>query len=361
MKKIMFLMDHFKNPYAGTEGQVFALIQGLNKRNIATELAVFKTSGYIDDGKFPCKIKKLNILKMFSLISICKMFLFAVYCRRNKYKLVHIYFNDTSVLAPIILWCLGLKVIISRRDMGYWYNLKLLRILRWNAKFLQGCICNCNAVKSITVANEGIPSDKVHVVYNGIPVSKIPGINDELVENQIGLVANIRTIKRIEDFIKALSLVKIKIPTASGVIVGGGDSTKLKLLAREYGVDELVSFVGAQENVSHYISKFHIAVLCSESEGLSNGIMEYMVHKKPVICSAVGGNPELITDDEEGFVYPVGDVEKLASLIIKTLQNKELSKKMGESGRNKILDKFTIDNMVDSTIKVYKKLLKEIN
>lgn len=359
MNKVMFLMDHFKDPYAGTEGQVFALIQGLNKRNIETELAVFKTSDYIDDGKFPCKIKKLNIFKMFSVNSIFKIFLFALYCRRNKYKLVHIYFNDASILAPFILWSLGIKVITSRRDMGYWYNLKLLRILRWNAKFLQGCICNCNAVKNITVDNEGIPSDKVHVVYNGMPASKIPENNDELIENQIGLVANIRTIKRIEDFIKALSLVKIEMPTASGVIVGGGDSTKLKQLAKEYGVDEYVYFVGAQENVSHYISKFHIAILCSESEGLSNGIMEYMIHKKPVICSAVGGNPELITDDEQGYLYPVGNVEQLSSLIIKILKNKELSKKMGESGRNKILAEFTIDNMIDSTIKIYKKLLKE--
>ena len=108
MKKVLFLMDCFKNPFAGTEGQLYALVKGLNKANISTELAVFQNNKYIDSGSFPCKVNVLNITKMLHVMTIVKLVKLALYCRFKKFKLVHIYFNDASVIAPIILRIFGL-------------------------------------------------------------------------------------------------------------------------------------------------------------------------------------------------------------------------------------------------------------
>ena len=358
MKKIFFLMDHFKNPFAGTEGQLYALVKGLNEMQISTELAVFHSSEYINSRNFPCKVKVLNITKMLHIMTLVKLIKLALYCRLNEFNLVHIYFNDASVIAPIILRLFGLKVIISRRDMGYWYNSKLLKILRLNAKFHQGCICNSEAVKKITVQQEHIPEHLVHVVYNGVPENKVDYTDTVYDLNQIGLVANIRSIKRIKDLIKALKVVKKSVPGATVVVVGSGDATHLIALAKRYGVEKSVKFVGAQNDVSAFIKKFQVAVMCSETEGLSNAILEYMAHQKPVVCSDVGGNSELIVHGKNGYLYPVGNVSLLAENIIKLLQNTDRAEKYGKIGFERIITDFTLEKMIADTVDVYRKILK---
>lgn len=357
MKKVFFLMDYFGNPYAGTEGQLYALASGLNDRNVCIELAVFRSSKYVDSGLFPCRVKVLNITRMFHFMTFFRLIKLALYCRREKYELVHIFFNDASVVAPMILRLFGLKPVVSRRDMGYWYNDKLLKILRWNARFLQGCICNSHAVKKITIEKEHIAEQRVHVVYNGLPYDKTSGLSTDYCMNQIGLVANIRKIKRIEDLIKALKLVREEVPDATVVVVGEGEAEQLMALAEKYGVRDAVDFVGAQTDVSSFIRKFHVAALCSETEGLSNAIMEYMAHGKPVVCSDVGGNPELVTHGKSGYLYPVGDVASLAENILLLLQDAERTEAFGRSGYERIISQFTLENMVDNTMTVYRNVL----
>ncbi len=349
-------MDHFKSPYAGTEGQLYALVNGLQKKNIHTELAVFRSSDYTESGQFPCKVMNLNISKMFHIMTLIRLVKLALYCRRNQFELVHIYFNDASVIAPAILRFFGLKVIISRRDMGFWYTKNVLKILRFNAKFHQGCICNSQAVKRVTIEHENIPEQQVYVVYNGLPQNKIPETHSSYNENQIGLVANIRPIKRFADLIRALKIVRQKVSDASVVFVGSGDAEALELLAAQCGVQDAVHFAGAQEHVTDYIKKFQVAVLCSESEGLSNAIMEYMAHRKPVVCSNVGGNPELVESDCNGFLYRVGDIDALAGYLIQLLQDKQQAEEFGQKGYEKIINQFTIDNMVMETLNVYQQV-----
>jgi hypothetical protein len=96
MNRVFFLMDHFKNPYAGTEGQLYALVKGLQKQSIYTELAVFRSSHYTDSGQFPCKVMNLNVSKMFHIKTLIRLAKLALYCRREKFELVHIYFNDAN-------------------------------------------------------------------------------------------------------------------------------------------------------------------------------------------------------------------------------------------------------------------------
>lgn len=353
MNKVFFLMDHFKNPYAGTEGQLYALVKGLQKQNVHAEMAVFHHSDYTESGQFPCPVMNLNISKMFHIMTLIRLVKLALYCRRERFELIHIYFNDASVIAPLILRLFALKVIISRRDMGFWYTNNVLKILRLNAKFHQGCICNSEAVKKVTVEQENIPEQQVYVVYNGLPKNKIPASYYPHTEYQIGLVANIRPIKRFADLIRALKIVKLQVPDATVVFVGGGDSEQLELLAVECGVQDAVHFIGAEAQVTERIKKFQIAVLCSESEGLSNAIIEYMAHRKPVVCSNVGGNPELIEHGINGFLYPVGDIDALARYLLLLLQDSHQAEEFGQQGYEKIINHFTIDNMVMETLSIY--------
>jgi len=364
-KKVFYLIDHFKDPFAGTEGQIYALIKGLIDREIETEMAIFKQSEYITKKEFPCPVKTLNIEKMLSLNAIITLIKLAIYLKRKNYGLVHIYFNDASVIAPIILRCFGIKVIISRRDMGFWYTPLVSMILRVNSKFINACICNSHAVKNKTMEVEGIPNSKLSVVYNGLPdykinkmeINQVKEINELAPEKNIiiGIVANIRPIKRISDLIHAAKILADENEFDFKIaIIGGGDDKELKDLCEQLKIADKVLFFGAKQNVGDYINIFDIAVLTSESEGLSNSIIEYMGFGKPVVCTDAGGNSELIQQGVNGYLYPVGDVHELAKSLNELLKSKDKCKKLGSNGRHKVEVEFSIDTMVNNTLKIYR-------
>ena len=367
MSKVYYLIDHFKDPYAGTEGQLYALIKSLVEQKKRIEVGVFRDSDYIQSGQFPCPVEVLGIAKMFSPVAFFKLFQLGFYLRKNNFKLVHIFFNDASVIAPIVLKCFGLNVIISRRDMGFWYTDTLKKILKFNAIFVDACICNSEAVKQITVESEGYKREHVHVVYNGLPPHKLTDTatattstpdTDEIdadAKKKVGIVANIRPVKRMQDLVSALAIVKKTVKQAQLVIVGGGDHSALYKQATDLGVADSIEFAGAQKDVAQYIDQFDVAALTSESEGLSNAIIEYMVFSKPVVCSRVGGNPELIEHGKNGLLYDVGNVEQLAERITLLLKDPKLSEEYGRNGRDKVEKEFSIQQMVSNTLSIYSK------
>lgn len=364
MGKVYYLIDHFKDPYAGTEGQLYALIKALVEQKKRIEVGVFRNSDYIKSGDFPCSVKVLGITKMFSPVAFFRLFQLGFYLRKNNFKLVHIFFNDASVIAPIVLKCFGIKVIISRRDMGFWYTNTLKKILRFNANFVNACICNSEAVKQITVESEGYKPQQVHVVYNGLPSHKLTeglsthqesNVNRSTGNKVIGIVANIRPVKRMQDLISAFAMVKQTVSQAQLIIVGDGDNTALHQQAASLGVVDSVQFAGAQKDVAKFITQFDVATLTSESEGLSNAIIEYMVYSKPVVCSRVGGNPELITHGTNGLLYDVANVEQLASHLTQLLSDPKLSEEYGRKGREKVEKEFSIEQMVSNTLAIYSK------
>lgn len=365
--KVFFLIDHFKDPFAGTEGQVYALIKGLMARNIEAQLAVFKPSEYILKQQFPCPVKVLDIKKMLSLKAIAALLKLGFYLKRNDFKLVHIYFNDASVIAPVILRCFGLKVVISRRDMGFWYTPMLAKILKFNAKFVNACICNSHAVKAKTMEVENLALAKMHVVYNGLPeykispddVDKAETIKEFLPPSNkiIGIVANIRPIKRIQDLIYAAEKVAAQKKFDFKIaIVGGGDESELAALCKLLNITDKVIFLGAQKNVEKYLKNFDIAVLTSDSEGLSNSMIEYMAAGKPVVCSNVGGNNELIKHGLNGYLYPVGDIQQLSNYLIALLESADDRKAFGLNGQRQVIENFSMNNMINDTLKVYSQL-----
>ena len=75
---------------------------------------------------------------------------------------------------------------------------------------------------------------------------------------------------------------------------------------------------------------------------------------KPVVCTDAGGNSELIQHGVNGYLYPVGDIKKLAESLLALLSNKSECKKLGNNGRIKVQEEFTIDKMINDTLKIYR-------
>jgi glycosyltransferase involved in cell wall biosynthesis len=104
------------------------------------------------------------------------------------------------------------------------------------------------------------------------------------------------------------------------------------------------------------IAASHAAVLMSSAtvgEGCSNALLEYMACGLPIVCTDVGGNAEVVLDDQTGYLIPPGDVEALVSSLRRLRNSPALCSLLGEAGRRRVEQAFTVERMVYETTRAY--------
>lgn len=363
---ILFISNKLVNPHAGTESQLLQLIKHLPRDQFEPRLLVLRRSELSDSGSIPCEV---DVLGHSSLLDPRTWMSFWRYVRKaasSGVGVAHIYFHDASIFGPPLLRAVGIRSIISRRDMGYWYNRAYLRILRITGRFTDKVVVNSQAVGEVTRKEEGIPAEKITVIYNGYENSAASNTTvdssiDQIRQNGLGaivfLVANYRPLKRIEDAIRAMSLVLKSDGHAQLVIIGSGDWEALKKMAAELGIAHQIHFLGGRDDVKECLRHGCIGVLCSESEGYSNSVVEYMQASLPVVASDVGGNREAVLAGETGYRYPVGNVRELANCLLTLLNDPDLAARMGKAGKQLADNRHDLQNMIGSHVKLYQSLL----
>jgi glycosyltransferase involved in cell wall biosynthesis len=365
--KILYIIDSYKNPYAGTEGQLLKLIQGIDKNKYEARFVVFRNSDFLQQGDFPVPVDVMDVQRLSSPLTWLRLYKYFAKQKRVGYRLAHIFFNDASMICPLLLKFLAYRVLISRRDMGYWYSRLNIPILKMNTRFVDRVIANSDAVKEITLLKEGYKTERVAVIYNGYLESEKPvATNVSQIKNdihfgedeiRIALVANIRPIKRIYDAIKAIKVVQDFESRVVLFVIGDGDQSQLMNLVKELGVEVSVRFLGPRDDILQLLPYFHVGILCSESEGFSNTLIEYMQSNLPVVCSSVGGNPEIVEHGINGFLYKMGDVPVLAKHLLELVMNESLREKMGSAGMEKVKNNYSMKNYIGHHQKLYEELL----
>jgi len=370
--RILFVIDNFTSPHAGTEGQLLQLIANLPVDRFQPELLLLRSSDYVKAGNMPCKAEVLGASRLFSIKTWLAMFRFARRKKKEGIVLCHVFFNDSSVICPPVFSLMGIPTLISRRDMGYWYTGKYLWALRRTARFVRGVVANSEAVKRVTAEKEGYSAARISVIYNGypapggdlspLPPEKRPGVLSGLGLPGRGrfvvLVANLREIKRIADAIRAMARVSEPVPDSHLVLIGAGDQEPYRLLAESLGVSDRVHFLGVRSDVRDILRAMDAGLLCSESEGYSNAIVEYMQARLPVIASDVGGNSEAVEHGVTGYLFPRGDITRLAAYLEDLLKDQGgLAKAMGEAGYQKAHRRHGLQTMIESYAALYARVV----
>ena len=177
-----------------------------------------------------------------------------------------------------------------------------------------GIVVNSYNLAKWVHKTERVSFKKIKVILNGVDIpnkreSVPPVFCKKKADVWIGLVANLKPIKRIDVFLRAFRHLKdecgdIKV---KAVILGDGHlKNSLIELAHELHILSDVFFIGSVDNVIAYLQNIDIGILCSDKEGLSNAILEYMACGLSVVATDVGGNAELI-DKANGFLVSAGD------------------------------------------------------
>jgi glycosyltransferase involved in cell wall biosynthesis len=370
----MYLVDYIGGPQAGTEGQLLQLLQYLDRSRYEPALTLLRSSDYIERTPPCCPVRIIDITRLASVRSIFRVLRFALSMRREGYRLVHCFLNDVSLIAPPLLRMFGVRIVVSRRDMGFWYTPGKLTVLRLVSLFVDRYVANCQAVARVVHQREWVPCKKISVIYNGLlpPAANsggaaqtidLPGVLD--LRSLVGIVANLKPIKRIDVLIKAFAIAYEHCPAARLIVVGRDGSSErgrsmreeLQDLASNLGIRKQVIFTGGVDDPAPYVNRFTVAVLCSESEGFSNAIIEYMRAGCPIICTDTGGNPELVQDGTNGFLVPVGDVDALADRLVKLLSDSALARRLGEAARETVRSTYSHTRMITEQMACYDEVL----
>jgi glycosyltransferase involved in cell wall biosynthesis len=204
---------------------------------------------------------------------------------------------------------------------------------------------------------ERVPPAKTRFIANGIPPFPPPdarrdvraelGIGPE--QPVVGVVATLRPQKALDVLIEAVPLLRAELPGAVVLIVGGGDveggpeEERLHGLARELDLGPALRFLGERHDVPDLVASFDVAALSSDFEGSPLSVMEYMEAGKPVVATRVGGLPDLVEDGVSGLLVEPRDPPALAAALAEVLGDPERAARMGEAGRRRRREEFSIE------------------
>jgi L-malate glycosyltransferase len=151
----------------------------------------------------------------------------------------------------------------------------------------------------------------------GIDGSSYFPAKSEIVYDLI-IVGRLTEIKRVDIFLRAIEHVSKNIPDIKAAVVGDGPlMQELCSMSDEFGLTERVSFLGHREDINGLLNKSRIFMLTSDSEGLSQAMIQAMLCGLPVVVSNVGDLSELVSNGVNGYLIDEQDPKRFAEAIMK--------------------------------------------
>lgn len=216
---------------------------------------------------------------------------------------------------------------------------------------------------------EGVPASRIDTIHNGVDVETIEEaaaqstgrVSDAPDTRVVGTLGRLSPEKGHENLVRCFPRVLECVPEATLVVAGHGpERARLEVVARRAGISSKVAFTGYQENAPLCLKAFDVFVMPSLSEGLGLALLEAMALGRPVVATAAGGIPEIVTSEVNGLLVPPDDTEGLASAIVRLLSDPALAARLGQAGRNTVVERFSARSMAEKTVAVYRRLLDEV-
>ncbi len=290
---------------------------------------------------------------------------YAKYCKKNIPLVLTSHGTATSEIKTILK---GRFAINSFLAMPIWLKIRFLDELAIYNK----------ADKIIAVSTElsddlkrqyTIPKERLIVIPNGVDIIKFKPISSDVLKRNLNIIDEklIVSVGRIDEqkgfqlLIKALPEILKKF-NVKLIIVGTGPYLRsLKSMAEKRGLQDRVVFVSrvSDEDLPKYYNLadvFAFPTLREESFGIVN--IEAMACGKPVISSRIGGIPMVIDSGRDGILIEPGNLDELTKNILYLLGDEEFAKMLGIKAREKVVREFSLDKMVEDTIRVYECVLK---
>ncbi len=263
-----------------------------------------------------------------------------------------------------------LKLIVHRR-VDYVPKYNPISLLKYKSKHVDHYVAISEAIGSI-LRKYGILPDKISVVHSAAsPLDfKYPSKKQakEQVAKQLSIdknkiwLGNISALTDQKDYptlIKSLKLLKSKYGNQfHGIIAGSGKlENQIKSMIKKLDLNNEVSMIGFRDDVPDILQSLDILAIPSKFEGLGTIILDALQAGCCVVATEVGGIPEMIIHGKTGLLSPVGDEHAFCENLLKVIESKSTRQLLATTGKSFIEEKFTVENMVQGNIEIYKKVM----
>ena len=352
--KILFCID--KLARGGTELQLINLINRLDRKRYEPHLFTLRDFDFTAFA-VNCPHMAMEIPRLASPQGIKSTFRLSRWIRKQRFDVVQGFFQDATIVGGLAARLAGTPIrIASFRDMGFWRSKDLHGLMKFTYGMMTGFIANSDVVMKSFVEEFGLDPEKFSVIYNGVDVEALPWVDQAGPTRHVGIVGNLnRRVKRTDVFINAAGLLSSEFPDITWHILGEGElRPEYEALAAKRGLGDRMVFAGSVDDVPGYLEKIQIAVIASDSEGLSNALLEYLFKGCATVATSVGGNPELVRDRETGLLVPPDDPVKMAEALKELFQRDDLRRELARNARSFADKNFSWDKCIAAHERLYR-------
>lgn len=215
----------------------------------------------------------------------------------------------------------------------------------------------------------GIPAEKITRICNGVdtelfyprvglwpaPENCPLNLENKLLIGTVGRMHGVKDqLTLVKAYILACQQSALFADKARLVLIGDGPLRELAVgLLGKHNLTNNVWLPGECHDIAQIMRGFDVFVLPSKAEGISNTILEAMATGLPVIATRVGGNPELVVNEETGLLVEKEDVPAMAAALQSLIGDDEKRRQFSEAALQRAQQEFSIDSMVARYLAVY--------
>ena len=289
----------------------------------------------------------------------------AAWLRHHEIDLVHSHMYRAEVLGTRAAVAAGTPVIMATVHSSRVRSPEDTALLASLTPHMDRLVVPSTSIEH-KVRCEGRAGARFAVIPNGVDLSRFSSpappctMRDEFGipcdAPLLGVVARLEPEKGHRYLIEAMPAILRAAPDAWLAFIGeGSEADALRASAASLGpsVAERIVFTGRRDDVSALTADLTVAILPSLREAQGISILEAMARRRPVVASAVGGIPEVITSGGDGLLVPPADPEALARAVGSLLMDPSLRERIGAAGYRTVVERFSIDAQVKRIEVVY--------
>ncbi len=290
---------------------------------------------------------------------------FILSIRRLKPDAIHAHLHYATITSIVVGALLRIRTVVTLHTLdepNQWSKEGLrLRLMFALIRYLPcELVCLTHQARAIALKYAPTKVSNVHVIPNGLNLSEWSAEHkrDEGKGNETPVimltVAVLRKMKGIHHLIRAHAILSRRIPNLHLWIVGDGpERENLEREAELAGSRDKVFFAGHRSDIRDLMQSADLFVLPTLFDALPTVIIEAMAAGLPIVASRTGGIPEMIADEETGFLVEPGNEDDLVAACERIIQNPELADRLGHAARESVERHFDLKKQVERLIALY--------
>ena len=375
---IAFVVPMFMpESYSGAEQQTLRLASNLKNNNfeafiLASRLKKETASESFERNVLVKRFKVNNLPNLggrniFSFIIWSLKLIYWLIKNSNKFDIIHVIHGRLHSAPAIFAAKILKKPVLVKLGRGgkKYFDVNAVNKKKVIGKFFSkyilknttGWIANSKMIES-DLKGHNIKDELIHKIYNGIDIDKIR-INEFRKNKTFLVIARLSEEKLCDQIIRVFSKLSEDLNVKLIFLGDGPLEEDLLKMTKQLNQSHRIFFKGAVKNVREYLIASDFYVSASQSEGMSNSLLEAMSFGIPAITSNVSGVNEIVFDNQNGFVFEPNDEKFFYEKIIKAIScNEEKYINISRLASEHILKNFSINLIAKKHIELYNSFIK---